>query len=317
MRIFIAGATGVLGRRVVPRFVRAGHEVVGLARRPGNATALEAAGAVARPGDLFDAKAVLEATRGCDVILHLATAIPTKARTTRADWLANDCIRREGTAHLVAAARAHRVSRYVQESVAFLYGDRAGAWVDESTEIERPAPGILESAFDMERVVEEARAAGLPAVTLRFGSFYAHDSSQTLHMLEQLAKRRYPIVRDGAAFLNPVHVDDAASAVVAATLAEKVPSPLYNVCDDTPVRMRDLFTRLAEMVGGKIPLRVPAFVARLGAGSSVVNTVLASARCKNERMGRELDWRPRYPSYEQGYASVLEVLRRSNGRNGS
>jgi nucleoside-diphosphate-sugar epimerase len=156
VRIFIAGATGIFGRRVVALLLRAGHRVVGLSRSARNRAQLEAQGAASRDADLFDQSSLVEATRDCDAVLHLATAIPTTARPSPSDWQLNDRIRRDGTRHLIEAALHNRCRLYLQQSVVFVYGDQGGAWVDETSPPATRLPSMLASAVEMERIAAEA-----------------------------------------------------------------------------------------------------------------------------------------------------------------
>lgn len=306
-RIFVAGATGVLGRRVVDRLVAGGHAVVGLSRSDANAAWLADHGAEARPGDLFDAPRLRDLTADCDAILHLATAIPTRARTTRADWAANDRIRREGTRALVDAAVEGGCKRFVAQSVTFVYGDRGGAWVDEDTPAAADLSPVVASAVDLEGIVRSAADRGLPAVVLRCGMFYAHDSAQTRDMLTAVRKGFMPIVGPGTAYWNVVHADDAADAVCrAATAPDVTPGLVLNVCDDEPVTYRDLVGFTARTLGARPPRRVPVWLARWLLGSHAVGVLVASARCRNARAKAALGWQPRFATYRDGYAAVIE-----------
>lgn len=311
MKIFIAGATGVLGRRLTERLAARGHQVVGLNRSEKNSALLRQLGAEPRECDLFDPEQVREVSADCAVVLHLATAIPTRIKTTRQDWAANDRIRREGTRNLVDAALATRAALYVQQSITFLYGDRAGAWVDETTAIAERQADILQSATDMERIVGDAIAQkGLPAVVLRFGSFYAEDAAHTRAMLEGVRARRLPIVGDGKAFMNLIHVDDAAQAVVATVEhAANNLGETFNVCDGAPVTQRELFEHLADTMGVPRPRRVPVLLAKLLLGPSRVATLLASHRSTSGKARVRLHWRPSYPSYREGFRAVIERWR--------
>jgi nucleoside-diphosphate-sugar epimerase len=312
MRILIAGATGVLGRRVVKLLVGAGHRVVGLSRSERNRETLASLGAEGRDADLFDAAQVERAAEGCDAVLHLATAIPTKERPAAADWAANDRIRREGTRLLVRAALRTKALLYVQQSVTFLYGDRGGAWVDEETPIAARQLSMIQSAADMEAIVRAAAAAErLPACILRFGSFYSHDAALTSGMLSAVSSGTLPVIGDGAAYWNLVHVDDAASAVARLVERHAEPrAPLYNVCDDEPVAIGALVRFLAAECGARPPKRVPAFLARMAASADTVRFFQSSVRCRNERFRNDFRWRPKYPTYREGFREVVKEWKR-------
>ncbi len=302
MHIFIAGATGVLGRRVVPRLIAAGHHVAALSRSDANARQLAESGAEPRPGDLFDKEAMIRLTRDCDVIMHLATAIPKTSRAKPRDWAVNDRIRRKGTMHLVSAGLRNRCRLYIQQSITYLYGNRGGAWVDETTPIASEIPAAARSALDMEKTVSDASAqSNLPALILRFGSFYSHDSSHTQEMFGAIRRGRFPVFGAGNAYWNLINVDDAAEALVKAV--EKVQSPagdVVNVCDDEPVLYSDLVDFIASTLAARRPMRIPEFVARILIGSEGVNFLLSSVRCRNDKAKQLLGWAPGHPTYREG-----------------
>lgn len=305
-RVFVAGATGVLGRRVVARLVRSGHQVLGLSRSDENARQLTKARATLVPGDLFDADKLRHAVSGCGVVLHLATAIPTKARPRRRDWRMNDRIRREGTRALTEAALAAGAGLYVQQSVTYLYGQRHGAKVDEDTPLPEEHNPILESAADMERIVRDAAARGLPEVILRCGTFYGPDAAHTRAMIAAVKKGFFPVVGDGTARWNLVHVDDAAAAVAAVVEQGGVlAGRTLNVCDDEPVELRTLLEFLAEQMAARRPRRIPVWLAGLLLGRDAAEILVSSARCSNQRLKRATGWAPRYPSYREGMRVVL------------
>jgi nucleoside-diphosphate-sugar epimerase len=301
MRVFIAGATGVLGRQVVRELLARGHQVVGLARAPMNQAVLRSLGAAAAPGDLFDPNRLARAAADADVVMHLATAIPVKPRQSLRDWQENDRIRTQGTACLLEAARRVRARFYLQQSVAFIHGHAGDAWVDENSPL--LPHRVLDSAMTMERLVREA---GLPWTILRGGHFYHPDAAHTRALLEGLRAGRLPVIGMGANFRSMVHVEDMAKACVLA--AEQQPmGETFLVVDDEPVRLRDLFTYLARELGGPKPNYLPPAVARLLVGSLTVDLVTASLRCRNGKLKRQLAWQPRFPTYCDGFAALLRA----------
>ncbi len=318
MKVFIAGATGVLGRRVVPALTGHGHHVVGLCRSQVNRAALERMGAEPRFGDMFDGKEIQKVSAGCDAILHLATSIPNVPRPSAKHWRMNDRIRVEGTTHLVDAAVRNDCRLYLQQSVTLLYGDRTGAWVDESAEIPDRQPKILRSASRMEEIVRDrASREGLPAVILRFGSFYAHDSAQTISMFRGMENGRLPVIGNGGAFWNMVHVDDAAVAIVRSLAsAGSHRGTVLNVCDDEPVQCRDLFNFIADTMGVKRPGKIPGTLARLAIGGDLVTVLLSSVRVRNGKAGREIGWRPAFPTYREGFRQALRLWSESRESGG-
>lgn len=308
MRVFISGATGILGRRVVKLLTESGHQVVGLSRSQANTDWLNQHGAEARQGDLFNQEEICDLCSDCNAVLHLATAIPTKSRTTLADWATNDLIRREGTGVMVEAALRNKCDLYVQQSVTFTYGDRNGDWVDEDTPLPARQASVLQSAVDMEQIVQKAIAEyDLPAVILRFGTFYSYDSAQTQTMFELTRKGFFPLIGNGAVNWNIINVDDAASAVL--KTIENYKNGLgqtFNVCDDEPVTYRELLNYVTEMLGARKPIRIPLFLAKLLLGSHIVEVLLASFRCKNHLIKERLNWTPQHPTYREGYQAEIE-----------
>jgi nucleoside-diphosphate-sugar epimerase len=311
VRVFVAGATGILGRRVVARLAAAGHEVVGASRSAKNDEQLRALGATPRACDVLDADSATRAAEGCEAVLHLATAIPMKQRTSAADWAANDRLRRDGTRALLAAARAHGALIYVQQSVCWVYGGHGDAWVDEATPRAARQALVIQSAADMEALVE---GAGLPAVILRLGAFYGADSSQTRGMVELFRAGKMHLPGDGAAWQSLIHVDDAAAAVVlAATDPARAADKTWNVVDDEPVRWRTLGEHLAAAVGQRLPGTVPGFLVRLALGRPTSEVLSQSLRVRNARARAELGFAPAYPTFREGFAQVLAALDGSSG----
>ena len=307
MKIFIAGATGVLGRRVVAQSVAAGHTVIGMSRSASNAEWLARNGAEARAGDLFNAAQLAELAAGCEAVLHLATAIPRQTRTRRADWALNDRIRTEGTRALVAAALRNHCRVYVQQSVTFLYGDQGDDWIDEATPVNHQPGGILQSSIEMEQIVAAAREQGLPAVVLRFGSFYCSDSVQTQTILQSARRGQLPIIGSGQPFWSQIQADDAASAVLAAlTKSAQAIGHTYNVVDDEPARYGEIVRFINQAIIGRAPMNLPPAIGRLFVGSETVRALTTSQRVRNQRIKAELGWQAVYPSYREGYRAEIE-----------
>jgi len=315
MKVFMSGATGVLGRRVVKLLTENGHQVVGLSRSQGAADWLKAHGAEARQGNLFKGDELVHLSSDCNTFLHLATSIPAKSRTTLADWEMNDRIRREGTSNMIEAALRNKGELFLTHSVLFVYGDRDGAWVDESSPIPTRQASIIQSAADMEGIVGEAVVKrDLPAILLRNGSFYAYDSGQTRAMFEMTRAGSYPVIGEGHFYWNNVAVDDAANAMLMAV--ENYKNGLghtFNVCDDEPVLYRDLLNFVAETVGAEAPDYIPLSQAESAMGSHLVEVLSASVRCKNQRIKEKLGWTPQYPTYREGVPAEIEKWLRTSG----
>jgi 2-alkyl-3-oxoalkanoate reductase len=309
MRVFVAGASGALGRRLLPRLVEAGHRVTGMTRREERAEGIRAAGAEAVVCDVFDAVALNEAVAAAapEAVVHALTALPPRINP-RKDYLApTNRVRTEGTENLLAAAHAAGTRRVVAESVAFFYRPE-GSWVkDEEAPPFEEAPGVFAAAVEavaaMERQVLAAEA--MEGVVLRFGwfygpgTYYARDGSQA----EDTLKRRMPIVGAGTGNFSFIHIDDAAEAVVAAL--ERGAPGVYNVVDDEPAPLSEWLPAYAEALGAKPPRRVPAWLARLVAGSAMTGTALTMRGASNAKAKRELGWAPAHPSWRQGFRASL------------
>ena len=282
MRIFVAGATGVLGRHVIPRLLERRHQGRAVVRREKQATILQRVGAEAVIGDILDAARLISVTTGCDAALHLATAIPKDGTQ---DWSMNDRIRREGTENLIRAAEANGVRRYVQQSITLLYGEHGAETVDETTAI-APIP-FIQSAADMEARV---RASSLDWCILRAAFFYGAGSGahtdEAWRQAAQSGDLRLP--GDGGGMISLIHPVDMARAVVAAT--ESAPArSIFNVTDDEPVTHREVLNYIAARVGSAEP----------AAGGDVL---LPSVACSNKRIKESLGWTPVYPTYRSGLA---------------
>lgn len=308
MQLFISGATGVLGRRVVKLLTESGHRVVGLSRSKVDEDWLHTHGAEARQGNLFNQEELCDLASDCDAVLHLATAIPTKSRTTLTDWRTNDRIRRNGTINMIEAALRNKCDLFVTHSVTFIYGDRNGDWVDESSPIPAKQASILQSAVDMEQIVQKATTErDLPAILLRYGSFYSIDSGQTKAMFENIQTGSYPMFGSGNMYWNIIHVDDAANAVLKAVENYKNGlNRFYNVCDNEPVLYRDLLNYVAETLRAKPPISIPVTQVESSLGSHLAEVLLASVRCKNHLIKERLGWMPQYPTYREGYRAEIE-----------
>lgn len=303
MRIFIAGGTGVVGRRAVPALVAQGHDVTVLARSAEKADLVRSLGASPLQVSLFEEEALESAVRGHDVVINLATSIPpfSKAASRRA-WRLNDRIRREGSKNLVDAALATGAKRYVQESVAFLYADAGDEWIAEDHPVKTNS--ITGSALDAEAEAHRFEASGGTAVILRFGSFYGPDSGHTIGIVNfaRLGFGTTPGSR--GAYLSSISTDDAAAAVgVAATEA---PSGTYNVVDDEPLTRHEFDQVLARALGRDKLRSTPEFVARLLGDK--LDHVVRSQRVSNKALRTATSWQPTYPSVRQGIPAVVAAM---------
>jgi nucleoside-diphosphate-sugar epimerase len=307
MKVFVAGASGAIGRPLLPLLVAAGHEVTGMTRREERMGEIRAAGAAPVKCDVFDARELHNALQEAEpeVVAHLLTALPPRIDyRAKEDPLApTNRVRTEGTRNLVAAAQAAGARRIVVESVAFFYAPE-GEWVkDETAPLNVGAPGNFGAAAaalaELERQVAEAE--GIEGVILRYGwlygpgTFFDRDGSQT----EDALRRRLPVVGHGDGTFSFAHVGDAASATLAAI--ERGAPGAYNVVDDEPAPMREWVPVFCEAVGAKKPRRVPAWLARIVAGPAAVATATQLRGASNAKAKRELGWAPGHPSWRQGF----------------
>ena len=299
MRIFITGATGVLGKRVVPALVALGHDVTGVARRPAAMAQLQSQGARAVGVDLFDSRKVRDAIEDHDTIINLATHIP---RTWRGflpfAWKQNDRIRREASANLVAAGLSSGAERFIQESFAPAYPDMGDAWIDESTLI---APGRYnQSIVDAETSANRFTGGGRIGVTLRFGLFYGPNDEFSTTALSTIRRGWSPFLGAPSGYLAMVSQQDAASAVVSAL---SLPSDVYNVVDDAPVTRAELANELARAMSARPPRFLPKIVSKLA--GSPGETISRSLRVSNDKVKRASNWAPSFANSIEGWKSLI------------
>jgi nucleoside-diphosphate-sugar epimerase len=316
MRIFVAGSTGALGRRLVPLLAADGHEVTAMTRTAGKAAGLRAAGAAPVVGDALDRDAVLRAVCAArpEVVVHQATALAGVTNLRRFDkgFAATNRLRTEGTDHLLEAARAAGARRFIAQSYAGWPFARTGGPVKtEEDPLDPDPPAQLRRTLDAIRHLEAAvgGADGLEGLVLRYGGFYGPGTSVGVggYMLEDLRRRRFPIVGAGTGVWSFVHIDDAASATAAAV--DRGEPGLYQVTDDDPAPVSDWLPALAAAVGAPPPRRLPAWLGRLLGGEHVVVLMNEVRGASNAKAGRELGWLPAWPSWRQGFRSGLGTPR--------
>lgn len=297
MKVFVTGATGVIGRPTVTRLIEAGHEVRVVARRAEAATALQQAGAEPVTVDLFDADAVRTAVVGSEAIAHLATNVPPFPQMVRAKaWAMHNRLRTEATRNLVDAARVEGIGRIVKESITFMYQDGGDAWLDESSPL-TAEPGLMSPTLDGEQIALELVDVGGAAVALRFGLFYGGVNRGTDEMLRLARWRASLVAGKGHAYMSSLHAEDAATAVVAALDA---PTGIYNVCDDEPLTRRDALDAFSAAFGlGRLRTN-PSWMMRLLAGPAAAS-LIASQRVSNQKFRTETGWTPKYPSLREGW----------------
>jgi nucleoside-diphosphate-sugar epimerase len=307
--VFVSGATGVLGRRVVAGLVASGHLVTGMARRPSKRDELCSIGVRPVALDLFDRAAVRAAVAGHDVVCNLATAIPVgPAAGTPSAWEENDRIRRLASRNLVDAALATGTRHFVQESIAFLYADGGDRFLDESAALS--ATAITSAALVAEGEAARFADRGGAGVALRFGQFYGLDSGHSVDAIKAVRTHRTVEPGPATAYRSPVTTDDAASAVIAALDAA---SGIYNVVDDRPLSRSEYVDALANACGVTSP-NVPSDVPDLPPAFAVLSR---SLRVSNRRFRAVTGWRPRFPSAWEGWASVVAEWRAHRGLSGA
>ena len=313
MRVFVAGASGAIGSRLVPQLRARGHEVIGAHRSPANAERVRALGAEPIALDLLDRAAVRRAVLETEpeAIVHQATALADLRDFKHFDrsFAQTNRLRTEGTDSLLAAAREAGVRRFIAQSYASARYARVGGPVktEEDPLDPTPVPAMRESIAAMRYLDEAVTAAG--GIALRYGGFYGADNDRTV---EVVRKRLFPIVGSGAGITSFLHLDDAAAATVLAL--ERGGSGIYNVVDDEPAPLREWLPVLAKVLGAKPPRRFPRWLARPLAGEAVVMMATESRGASNAKAKRELGWTLRYPSWRQGFAAAYgSADRRASG----
>jgi len=307
MRVFVAGATGAIGTRLVPQLVERGHEVTGTSRSEERARRLEAQGAQGVVLELLDPRAVRAAVLAArpDAVVHQGTALTGSLDTKHFDasFAATNRLRTEGTDALLAAAEAAGVRRIVAQSYAgWPYGREGTLVKTERDPLDGdPLPSMRETLAAIRHVEERVVAAG--GLALRYGGFYGSPDDVQLGPVE---KRKFPIVGSGDGVWSFVHLDDAAAATVLAL--ERGEPGIYNVVDDEPAPVREWLPALAEAIGAKPPRRVPVWLARTMAGDAGVALMTEVRGASNTKAKRDLGWTLRYPSWRQGFAAAYGPL---------
>jgi nucleoside-diphosphate-sugar epimerase len=309
VRVFLAGATGVIGRRLIPMLLAAGHQVTGMTRSPEKLEALTDMGVEPSLADALDADAVHAAVGKArpDAVIHQLTALPSRIdpRKLERDFALTDRLRSVGTRYLIDAAQAAGAGRIVAQSIAFAYAPGpAGTLHSEADPLYLQAPEPFRRSVHALRELEHAvlESRGL---ALRYGYFYGPGSaiSPTGSLCEDVARRRLPVVGRGAGVWSFIHVDDAARATVAA-LGNGEPGA-YNVVDDDPAPVAQWLPALADALGAPRPRRVPALIARPFAGRYGVATMTRAQGASNELAKRELGWTPQHKSWREGFRGAL------------
>jgi nucleoside-diphosphate-sugar epimerase len=311
MRVFVAGATGAIGKQLLPRLIAAGHEVHGMTRSVSKQDMLAELGVVPVIADALNPDQVGQAVGEArpEVIVHQLTAIPASLnfRHIDRDFELTNRLRIQGTDNLLSAAHAVGVQRFVaQSNGAFLYARTGGPVKNEEDPIDSTPAPVMRPIIDAIRYLETAviGAQWTEGVVLRYGGFYGPGTSMApgAEQVELVRKRKFPVVGDGGGVWSFIHVADAADATVAAI--ERGSRGVYNVVDDDPAPVAEWLPALAEELGAKKPMRIPRFVGRLFAGEAGVEMMTQLRGASNAKAKRELRWFPAHASWRQGFEAA-------------
>ena len=300
-RIFVAGGTGVLGRRAVSALVAAGYRPTVLSRSTEKDALLRESGATPVRVDLFDQSSVRRGIAGHDTVINLATNIPPAAKAfARQAWVNNDHIRTEGSKNLAEAASAEGVSRFVQESITFPYRDSGHQWIDEATPL---APSWnTQSALQAEANAQQLAERGITVVVLRFAALYAREASHTRFSIDYASKGNAPLLGNPNGYYTMIHADDAAKAVIAAL---GTPTGIYNVAETEPLIRAELLDIMARAVGRARLRRMPNWLAKL-IGGEAAGIIMRSQRVSNAALRSVSHWQPKFASARTGWSTVLD-----------
>ena len=303
MRVFVAGATGVVGQFLVPSLVAAGHEVTGTTRSTAKAATLQAAGATPVIVDGLDRQAVLAAVKAAqpEVIVHQMTALASMSsfRNFDKEFAVTNELRTRGTDYLLEAAQQAGTRRFIAQSFVGWNNTRTGGPVkteDDPLDSD-PVPSTRKSMAAIRHVDETVPGAVPEGLVLRYGPFYGHGASDNL--LDVVRKRQMPVIGGGTGIWSFCEITDAAAATAVAV--DRGAPGIYNIVDDDPAPVREWLPYLAECIGAKAPMHAPAWLGRLLAGQLVVSLMTRARGSVNEKAKRELGWAPSYASWRDGF----------------
>jgi nucleoside-diphosphate-sugar epimerase len=310
MRVFVTGASGAIGTRLVPQLIEAGHEVTGTYNSPASAERLRTLGGNPVMVDLVDARAVRKAVLESEpeAIVHEATALANAKWSRNVDktMAKTNELRTKGTDALLAAAREAGVRRFVAQSALwYRFAREGGAIKGEEDPLDPTPPAKTQQTVAAMNYLEQA-VSGFGGIALRYGGLYGAANDE---LVESVRKRQFPIVGDGGGIFSFIHLDDAAAATVLA-----LGPAIYNVADDEPAPVREWLPVLAQVLGAKPPRRFPIGLARLFAGEAPVVLITEARGASNARAKRELGWTLRYPSWRQGFAAVYATRAASTSK---
>ena len=308
MRIFVAGATGAIGKRLVPLLVNDGHDIVATTRTPSKVEDLRIQGAVPVVVDGLNKDAVMDAVMASqpDVIIHQMTAIGSMGNFKRFDdeFAATNRLRTDGTAYLLAAAQFAGVRKFVAQSYTGWPNERVGSRIKtEDDPLDSNPPKAMRKSLEAIRTLEEMvlKVHDVTGIVLRYGGFYGPGTSlsQGSPILEMVRRRKFPIVGTGAGVWSFIHIDDAAQATRLAIETEH--SAIYNIVDDDPAEVSEWLPELCRAIGAKPPFHVPALLGRLAMGDAGVSMMTMIRGSSNAKAKDALGWQPRYQSWRDGF----------------
>jgi 2-alkyl-3-oxoalkanoate reductase len=309
MRVFVAGAGGAVGKRLVPMLVARGHQVTGTSSRPESADQIRRLGAEPVVVDGLDAAGIGQAVARAepDAIIHEMTALSGTPDFKHFDrWFAlTNRLRTEGTESLLAAATASGVKRFVAQSFTGWSNSREGSWIktEDDPLDSHPLKEQTETLAAIRYLEHAVLEAPLEGIVVRYGGLYGPGSSEKL--VQILNRRLFPVIGNGAGMISSTHIDDAAGGTLAAL--ERGRRGIYNIVDDEPAPSREFVPAIAEAVGAKPPLRVPAWLGRLFAGEVAVTMMTEGRGSSNAKAKRELGWQPIWPSWREGFRRGLDT----------
>jgi nucleoside-diphosphate-sugar epimerase len=302
MRVFVTGATGALGRHLVPGLIAAGHEVTATTRTPGKVAQLREAGAEPVVVDGLDREAVIAAVRAAapEVIMHQMTALADMRSLRRVDreFAATNELRTRGTDNLLAAAARAGTRRVIAQGHNFVYERSGGPVKSEEDPLDsRPVPSAARTVAAMKHVDRTVPLMAPEGIVLRYGTFYGPGASDPL--LDAVRKRQMPVIGGGTGIWSFIEITDAAAATLAAV--DRGAPGVYNIADTDPAPVAEWLPYLAEIAGAKPPLHLPAWLGRLLGGEFVVEEMTNGRGCSNEKARKVLGWEPRYASWREGF----------------
>ena len=310
MRVLVAGAAGAVGSRLLPLLLSAGHSVVGLTRTAGKVDSIRRIGAEAAVADALNRASTVEAIARAkpDVIVHEMTSLSTAndLRRFERSFAATNRLRTEGLQNLLAGARQAGTRRIVVQSFCgWPYARVGGPVKSEDDPLDPEPPRELRRTLDAIRYVENTATASseIDGIVLRYGAFYGPATGLfAAPMVDQLRRRRVPLIGEAGAWWSLLHIDDAAAATALAI--ERAAPGIYNITDDDPAPVREWLPALASILGAKPPRRIPRWLARIPAGAHIVAMMTEARAGSNAKAKRELAWQPDHPSWRQGFAEV-------------